>query len=70
MKDTLEVGDKIRITNAFIKAVVTVNRVTKTKAIAGAYDFKRKIGGFGVMPFSPQRWDTTNYDLIEPETKL
>ena len=67
----LKPGDKIKITNYFGGVtIVEIERVTKLKAIsqpyndAGArYEFKLSTQ-YGVKPYSPQRWSTTKYELI------
>lgn len=69
-KTELEIGDRVRVQNAFNDFVVTINRVTKTKAVGiwgngGSMDFKRSIGGFGVESYARVMWNTTNYTLLE-----
>ena len=69
----LQVGDKIRRTNAFSNMVVEIERVTKTQAItkpynnAGAvYKFRRKIlGNTCAVLIGADKWDVTEYTLIK-----
>jgi hypothetical protein len=71
---TLEVGDKILIQNPFMKKVVVIERVTKTKAISkpynetgAVYEFKRVYyEATNIKPFSPVAWDTTHRTLLKP----
>ncbi len=67
----LEIGDKIRYKNTFNNFIVTITRVTKTKAVGvwgenGEHkiEFKRE---YNSQPrrFKPIRWDTTDLKLIE-----
>jgi len=70
MKTELEIGDRVRVQNTFSDFVATINRITKTKAIGVwgndcSIEFKRKIGGFGIERFSPNKWSTIRYILLE-----
>lgn len=71
-KTTLEVGDKVRIKNWILDKIVTITKVTKTKAIAEikrsdgskySYSFKRECYDGHVNPFSPINFDTTTREL-------
>ena len=74
MKETLEVGDKIKITNSFGGVYyVEIERVTKTKAISKPYnkagarsEFKRDCK-YRISPKSPVKWDMTDYSLVNEE---
>lgn len=64
-KEYLEVGDKVLIESPYGKHVVTITRVTKTKAIAGGTAFKRKISPiFGIERWSPIRFDMCKRTLV------
>lgn len=71
-KETLEVGDKIKVKNIFATFTVEIVRVTKTKAIGlwnsdpnttHQFNFKRKCL-YGIKGFSPIKYDTTDYTLL------
>lgn len=70
MSDTIEVGDRIRIKNAFGSKVYTVHRVTKTMAFiryneAAEGRFRREVGPFGPKKIGRATWDNTQYALIK-----
>ncbi len=72
-KDTIEIGDKIKITNSFGGSfIVEIERVTPTKAISKPYntanarmEFKRKCGDGWIRLFSPIRWSQTDYKFVK-----
>lgn len=72
-KTMLEVGDRIRVKTWFSNSIVTITRVTKTKAIADikrkdgtkyTYGFKRECSDGHVRPFSYIPFDTTERTLL------
>ena len=75
MAITIEVGDKVLIKNCYGKHIVTITRVTKTKAVAhvvrndkSSYDwtFQRQADDDGrVRPKPRIEFDTTERTLIK-----
>ena len=72
-KRLLEVGDKVLIENAFLRRVVTITRVTKTKAVAKVnrkdgtsfdYTFQREAYKNHVWPKPCIDFDTTKRTLL------
>jgi hypothetical protein len=70
MKETLEVGDIIKVSTWMNSHLITIERVTKTKAIgrsdnnsSATYDFRRDCK-YGVKPFKQEKWSQTKYELI------
>ena len=70
-KETIEIGDKIKITNPFGGFYTTeIVRVTKTKAISKPYnpngainEFKRDCCG-GIKLFKRTKWSQTEYNFV------
>jgi hypothetical protein len=61
MKTKLEVGDKVLIKSPYGSRIVTIDRVTKTKACAKNVDFKREVpDGENV-----ERWCKIRFDIVE-----
>lgn len=72
-KRLLEVGDKILIENWMNKYILTITRVTKTKAVAKVirkdgssyeYTFKREVNNGWVSPKPHINFDATKRTLI------
>ena len=72
-KRLLEVGDRVLIENTFLRRVVTITRVTKTKAVAKVnrkdgtsfdYTFQRETNGNWVYPKPYINFDTTKRTLL------
>lgn len=72
-KRLLEVGDRVLIENTFLRRVVTITRVTKTKAVAKVnrkdgtsfdYSFQREVNGDWVRPKPYIDFDATKRTLL------
>ncbi len=64
MKELLEVGDKVeRIYLRNVEYVYTIDRVTKTHAIAGQARFMRKIKDSGYVTRIDSSNNSANYKL-------
>lgn len=69
-KETIEVGDKIKISNAFTTYIVEIERITPAKAVSKPYndsgsrqEFKRNCLG-GIRPYRKVEWDTRNFKFV------
>ena len=67
----LEVGDKIKVRNAFTKYTVEIVRTTKTQAISNPVNdsgytlkFKIKAWGYSARLIGAGAWDITDYTVI------
>lgn len=68
----LEIGHKIKVTNYMNNYVLTIVRVTKTRAMSAPYNnagsyasFKREYLNPKWLTLIPRiKWSTTNYELI------